>query len=770
MRRPLNRAVVVPMLLILNACGESTPQSQENGPVPRTDGAQVDFNRAPAFVYPAEVQVFTRGAELTPLRPSMEGGAAQNCSSTPPLPNGLRFEEFTCGIVGKPLVTAPELLYTVVAQNPAGQSQSQVRLKVVAPPELQITAEDPSIEPSSSSVLHASGGFGRYNFKQVSGQGRIQVLNDDAIEYFAGESGGAATIALADEAGQVAEFTIEVIPPAISAQDQNFQVDASRATGTHYPGNGCRHRGWTDLSAVQAGAGTLVNFSGSCGLAKGWNGSGSPADPHRLTFEGRNNQRAAFNDRDEHRPNQLTVEAWFRVPGWSGYRPIVMKSSEDTWADGYGLYVDPNGSLIFFTNGYDKKESSVSADIRPLADHWVHAVGVFDGTLLSLYINGDLAATLPHSVSINHSRSPLNIGGMPGYTFRGDVAAASIYGRAFDHGDVRLNCLTRRDRFEGARCGNMVVNPSSRTALVGRTYETEARNGVGPYSAKVERGEAEVYRINRSTFRAVAPMTEQEVVVRITDARGYSRTQTMRVVNSVNATTDAAVAFLDANRATGTTFPGTGCTSDKWADLSALGLHGVLKGFDHCSPITGWNGGGITGEPHRLTFDGRDDHVVLSSNPAYNTPQMSFEVWFRGHSSTGIRPLLVRTTREDWQDGMGLYLEQNKLSFYINRRGRPESDVKANLDVVGTYTHVVGTYDGQRIRLYVNGRLAKSRAYTQPIQHKNAPILLGAAPGVLNFSGQVVKTAVYSRALGSEEIRNNCLAVQDRFLPSVMCW
>ena len=75
----------------------------------------------------------------------------------------------------------------------------------------------------------------------------------------------------------------------------------------------------------------------------------------------------------------------------------------------------------------------------------------------------------------------------------------------------------------------------------------------------------------------------------------------------------------------------------------------------------------------------------------------------------------------------------------------------------GVWHHVVGTYDRQHIKIYVNGKLKGSNARTgaMPLNENNTVV------GFWNndfFPGLIDEVRVYNRALSAEEVRGNMFA------------
>jgi beta-galactosidase len=121
--------------------------------------------------------------------------------------------------------------------------------------------------------------------------------------------------------------------------------------------------------------------------------------------------------------NRLTVEAWVNPRGVNApdvdfYNlfqhpnavvfgqmtdPFVVKGGQ------YGLHERAEGSLEFFIN--DGGRVGVQAPVPDgWREGWHHIAGVYDGSELKLFVDGELIESNPHSGSIDHVHDPVNVG------------------------------------------------------------------------------------------------------------------------------------------------------------------------------------------------------------------------------------------------------------------------------------------------------------------------------------------------------------------------
>ena len=101
------------------------------------------------------------------------------------------------------------------------------------------------------------------------------------------------------------------------------------------------------------------------------------------------------------------------------------------------------------------------------------------------------------------------------------------------------------------------------------------------------------------------------------------------------------------------------------------------------------------------------------------------------------------------------------LSTYNANKYTGVSTTIASMDTV---YHVVATYDGSKMKLYINGNLEKTQNYNATINPPTSGtnMILGGTPSgssVSNyFNGKIYSAAVYNRALTADEVYQNYVA------------
>ena len=200
---------------------------------------------------------------------------------------------------------------------------------------------------------------------------------------------------------------------------------------------------------------------------------------------------------------------------------------------------------------------------------------------------------------------------------------------------------------------------------------------------------------------------------------------------------------------------GNGTTAD-----SALGNDGQLAGDATFGPAMVSQG---------FRFDGVGDYVEIPDSLNLKPAHVSVEAWVRLDSLTtsqgfpGLQYIVFKKNtrifnfeayalRKQVTDG------QHRFAFSIGDvTGFATLAVATSTSpvVAGQFYHLVGTYDGSHVRLYVNGILEGQAPVSATIDYGTRPIFLGTSgeqvfDGKLN--GIVDEATIYNRALDAADV------------------
>jgi hypothetical protein len=131
-----------------------------------------------------------------------------------------------------------------------------------------------------------------------------------------------------------------------------------------------------------------------------------------------------------------------------------------------------------------------------------------------------------------------------------------------------------------------------------------------------------------------------------------------------------------------------------------------------------------------------------------------------------IKPATVNTTKwivekgssntANGLNGYGLHLLDNIIRFYLITGANVENIALSTSTLsANNWYHVVATYDGSNMRIYINGALDKTQAVTGAIDYTGSDQLFRVGLSHANslpFSGQIDEIGVWPRALTAIEI------------------
>jgi hypothetical protein len=98
-----------------------------------------------------------------------------------------------------------------------------------------------------------------------------------------------------------------------------------------------------------------------------------------------------------------------------------------------------------------------------------------------------------------------------------------------------------------------------------------------------------------------------------------------------------------------------------------------------------------------------------------------------------------------------LFTDADSVGMLITRQTVPTMQMVRAYSQINMWTHVVGTYDGQNIRLYINGAIADSVYHPGIITDPNWDLTIGTFGGNY-WKGEFDELRIYNRVLTPSEI------------------
>ena len=123
-------------------------------------------------------------------------------------------------------------------------------------------------------------------------------------------------------------------------------------------------------------------------------------------------------------------------------------------------------------------------------------------------------------------------------------------------------------------------------------------------------------------------------------------------------------------------------------------------------------------------FDGRRDHLRLSHERlALPDGPFTLECWFKGHSFRGRRGLVNKTEGCEF----GFFVSDGQPLFIVHLTGAYVSATTEAFKLQPErWYHMAGVFDGEEVRLYVDGQLVGASKGSGKRTQRNLPLLVGA--------------------------------------------
>lgn len=218
----------------------------------------------------------------------------------------------------------------------------------------------------------------------------------------------------------------------ISVIQNGLVLCLDAANTKSYSGSGTN---WTDLSR-NSNNGTLTNGP-----------TFSATNLGSIVFDGTDDYVDIANASTLNITTNITLEAWIYPTKNNGIQNVISKSSQSQ-NTGYIYPRTDNGwaTSIFYLHigGWSTLNAS-----WPSLNAWHYTAGVYDGSKMYIYINGNLAASKNQTGSIATNTNSLALGSQPGYGeyYGGRIGMTRVYNRVLTPSEILQNYNSTKSRF-----------------------------------------------------------------------------------------------------------------------------------------------------------------------------------------------------------------------------------------------------------------------------------------------------------------------------------
>ncbi len=234
-------------------------------------------------------------------------------------------------------------------------------------------------------------------------------------------------------------------------------------------------------------------------------------------------------------------------------------------------------------------------------------------------------------------------------------------------------------------------------------------------------------------------LTKRKINNNQSKGRGFMLYKSIVIISSIFIT--FSLSFADLNDGLVAYYPFNGDAQD----ASDNGYHGVVNGATHVTDRFGKLNGA-------LNFDG-DDFIEITDNPDFDLDYVTISAWISPDIEYGERSVF---TKDNFNRGYFLNVTSNKIWFSVGDGSWHHLTIERTLPR-NQWSHLVGTFNGNVLKLYINGELAGEKLWSGIIVSGSRTLQIGRNGwythiSELYFIGSIDDIRIYNRALSEPEI------------------
>jgi len=186
-------------------------------------------------------------------------------------------------------------------------------------------------------------------------------------------------------------------------------------------------------------------------------------------------------------------------------------------------------------------------------------------------------------------------------------------------------------------------------------------------------------------------------------------------------------------------------------DLSGEENHGTLDGGSYTESQDDYG--------NALKLDGSNDFVRVGDDNSLNDfDKFTITAWVKTNDIASYQSIISKSGDDPAHTkGFVLDLESNsELTLWIYTSGweKVAYDISTEIEV-GDWYHIAGVYDGDELKLYIDGDKVATEEEVGTLKNSNEDLLIGADYGFNPegfWNGSLDEVAIFDSALSSDEI------------------
>ncbi|MEM4271468.1 MAG: LamG-like jellyroll fold domain-containing protein [Candidatus Pacearchaeota archaeon] len=437
----------------------------------------------------------------------------------------------------------------------------------------------------------------------------------------------------------------------------------------------------------------------------------------------------------------ITVDMWIYPTNYVDYyKRVIDKNYANSWYFG-ACSESTTNNLCVYINGV--LTADTSGGIFPL-NEWSHIAFTYDKNIgqVIIYVNGNVVATAPYSSPIGVSSKDIIIGARSDYydyVFPGYIDEVEIFDRALTQAEIQAiyNAGSAGKCPITSECGNGVLetgeecDPSTIpdvstqcSAFPGKTCSDNCRCVAYCGNNIVEPGEQCDGSVGSETCASWTGNSEA--------------TGTLSCVSCKFNVSECSIPCAPVSDE-------QGLVSWWKAENDATDYWDGNNGYD--TGIMGYFAGKV-GRAFDCTYSSLGG-IVVPDSENLKPAQITVDAWVYPVTLRDGAPIVIKANSGN-TNGYGIYfsLNPNRLNFFVNSY---TNKVSGNLPT-GQWSHVAGTYDGTIMKIYINGQLTESKAYTTPINHATDPLII-CTKGNAYWWSLIDEVEIFNRSLSESEVK-----------------